>query len=272
MNKKSIILVISLFVVLLIIYFILSSIKPKEQVIKLEKLTDEVRFVELDGAINSFLNNLDSIEENDILEYLNPKYITDNNIDRYNVLDILSTYNNPTFVSKSIQYKNIKNTYYYFVNGYVIDYNMEDNLDYYDNINYLLIVSGNTYNIYPLNNNNFNDFDISNINIKQGVFLDKTTYDRNSKLLSYINNFITLFSVSPTDAYNYLTEVEKNKYISTDDFYNRLSLKIENLSIDINQVIEDSNSDNKKYTVIDSNLNRIIIVEKSIMDYKIEFD
>ena len=104
------------------------------------------------------------------------------------------------------------------------------------------------------------------------MLLNRTTHDEESKMISYINEFLIIFSVDTPDAFTLLTEKEKMKYSSVDDFYNKFSVHYDNISTGINQVFKNDYNGSTIYTVIDDNKNEIVIVEESINNYKIEFE
>lgn len=220
--KKKLIIFASLFVLLGLIAILISNIKREEKPSDLKLFDNEDKYFSIKSTINSNLNN----------ENLN-------------------------YIITKILYKTYKETDYCFVNGYTLEYPEFGEATYEGNVNYLLILRGNTYNLYKVNTtnieeyaNSFNDYK----EITNGKVLNIINHSEKNKLSSYISNFINLLNYDKNKAYNYLNNKNDNldKYL--------------NISSNINSYTKNDNY----YIVTDSNNNTFKITEESIMNYKIE--
>lgn len=176
---------------------------------------------------------------------------------------------NTIYTINKIIYKTYNNTDYLFINGYTIYFPELGNAEYKDNINYLLILKGNTYNLYLLNENNIDEYAKDYDEYKQlenGKVLNIINYSEKNKLSNYISNFINLINFDTLKSYYLLSEKEKNSIGSYTEYRQNID-KYLNLS---SNIISYEKKDNIYY-IIDSNNNKFKIIENSTMDYKIEF-
>ena len=276
MNVKKIILLVSLAVVLFILNLVLSSLKKEEvpTLSKMENMYDEKVFFDIQEAINEFVSNTDSLDDSEIIKYLNPKYVSDNGITDANLSSKMVLYNDASYSAKSMFKKTLDDTTYYFVNGYIIINN--ENAAYYNNINYLVTVNGNTYNLYPLEANSnidsFDKFDVNGITADNGMFLNSLNYTEKNKLISYIAEFVNLMNVDVNYAYELLSETEKSKYYSVNDFYNNYLDKYSDLSIMVSYYNKSESGGNTIYDITNEDNVKIKITEQNVMNYKIEFN
>ncbi len=238
-NKKLIIVSASILSILLIIYLLLLVFKNDEDVYVLK---DEEMFYKIQATINDYIKKQDYVD--------------------------------PSFTLKKIYYKNEGILTYYYASGYILDYVIND-YDYEKNINYLLLIKGNSYNIYELDKNQ-NESILENINsedynFENGNILSDISWSEQNKLSSYIAEFLNLLNIDNKEAYELLSDNTKNKYSSYDNFltnsvdiYNMLDTTIKNYT-------KQENKDYTLYEIIDNKNNTIKIIEYSIMNYKIEY-
>lgn len=242
MNKKNLIIIISIVITLSIILFLLSSIPEKKQENNITRLTDEKMFYQIQDAITKYINN--------------------------------KNYNNPEFILKKVYYKKDGLVTYYYTNGYILDIIM-DNHNYQDNINYLLMVKGNSYTIFDLKQNQnekyLNTLNKDSYKFKNGNVFNNISYTEKNKLISYISEFSELLSIDSSKAYQMLNTTTKNKYNSYSDFLSKRLEIYEKLNTTIKTYKKEQKNNLTIYSIIDSNNSIIKIYETSIMDYKIDY-
>lgn len=220
--KKKIVLLISIFIILGIITIFISLLFVKPSSTKVKILSDEDKYFSIKSTVNTNIN--------------------DDNIN---------------YIITKILYKTYNNTDYYFINGYTLQYQDIGDLSYKDNVNFLMILKGNTYNIYKVTTTDITEY-ANNYNtyteLKDGKMLDMINHSEKNKLSSYISNFINLVNYNTKESYNYL----KNKNDNID--------KYKNLSSNIISYNKNGNT----YIITDSNNNTFKIIEDSVMNYTIE--
>ncbi len=242
MNNKKLVMTAAVVLGILVILYLISLVTKADVQNETLRLKDEKMFYQIQNEINNYL-----IEKN---------------------------YNNPEFTLKKVFYKEDKLTTYYFANGYIIDIVMED-YEYVNNVNYLLVVKGNTYNLYELKDTQ-NETYLDTLNKNQYQFTDgkifqNISYTEKNKLEAYISEYLTLLSVDNAKAYQMLTTSTKNKYRSYNDFSNRYSEIYDQLDTNIKNYGKTETNDSVTYDIIDVKGNKIKIIETTIMDYKIEY-
>ncbi len=176
---------------------------------------------------------------------------------------------NTIYTINKIIYKTYNNTDYLFINGYTLYFPELGDAEYKDNINYLMVLKGNTYNLYLLDTDNilkyateYNEYK----ELRNGKVLDFINYSEKNKLSNYISNFINLINFDTSKSYDLLSKTEKNSIDSYSNYKKNID-KYLNLS---SNIVSYEKKDNIYY-IIDSNDNKFKIIEDSTMNYKIEF-
>lgn len=257
------------------------SSNPNKVIAKeIEELKDENLFFSAQNAINNYYSMLSNKNTDYIISILDNDYKREKNITSNNIYNVLkSDYETVNYIAKSIYYNPNSPITYYFINGYLSNLSMmEDDYQYYPNINFLIIVNENNnyYNIMPLDDNidieNFaKNYDIKNRQITGNTLLSSYTMSEKNKLSVYITEFIDLMVYDNKRAYDMLDEETKNKYNGIDDFKNQLMDIYNYLSTLIFSFSSKEVNGEKVYSIIDDNQNKITIYEKNIMNYKIGF-
>ena len=221
-TKKKLIILISIFIVLGIITIFISLLTKKSSTSKIKLLSDEEKYFSIKSTVNTNINN-----------------------------------DNINYIITKILYKTYNNTDYCFINGYTLEYQEFGDVLYKDNVNFLMILKGNTYNIYTITTTDIEEY-ANKYNtyteLKDGKILDMINHSEKNKLSSYISNFINLVNYNTKESYNYL----KNKNDNIDK-YKKLSSNIISY-----------NKNGNTYIITDSNNNTFKIIEDSVMNYKIE--
>jgi hypothetical protein len=175
---------------------------------------------------------------------------------------------NKNYTITKILCKTYQNTDYCFTNGYVLDFPELGNVTFKGNVSYLLILKGNTYNLFDISTNDINEYarDYNDFKeLQNGKVLDMIIYEEKNKVSSYIANYMNLVVFEIKESYNYLSNTEKAKNGSEYNYEKNID-KYLNLSSNIISYKKEDNT----YIVTDSNNNTFKIIEETTMDYKIE--
>jgi hypothetical protein len=264
-------LIIALFFIIIIglallVIYVDKKTPPETPKKEFKYSIDASSFFTIQNAIYEYLD-MESVDE--VKEVLNSKYVSENNIDLSEVVD---AYYDPSFTATRMYTKSLNNKTYYYVNGYIVDRSYGSQYDYYESVNYLVIVFNNKYVINPLKydieyykNTGEVDYTIDN-----GISLKAINTSENSKLELYISNFTNLLNIDTTRAYNMLSNNSKAKYNTLDMFYSVRDNIYNNVNSLITNYDDKENEDNITYSITLNNGKTIIIVEKDIMNYEIE--
>lgn len=242
------------------------------------KNNDEV-FWALQKAINDYYDLLSNKNKTDLLSVLDDDFVLKNGINIDNVLNIIySNYEDVSFLIKKIYFLEGETITYYFINGYLLNqYIYNEEVKYYGDVNYMIIVNSNkSYRIYPLTDSNFNDFVNNfvfrdNLSINSNFSLKFNEISEKNKLVTYINQYKLLMYVDVDYAYSLLTDNAKNNYLSISDYENNIDNIYNKLSSVIFSFSKDNNDEFVLYNIIDNNNNKIKIYEYNTMDYKIDY-
>ena len=244
MKNKNIIIVGVTLTLLIILYFALNSFK------------------------NSSIENAKVKELNDYNTYLAMQEV----INSENSTELSNT----SYVIEEAYYVNKGLTYVYFLNGYNITTPFMGEPEYTDNIKYIFKIDGITYQYENLNANNIYDYakeyNEEDIKIEEANTLPSSNYTEKGKLEFQIARFLNLITANKDEAYQMLTDKQKQTYTSSQSLYDQN----DNILRTISPVVKEFTSETKKkqttYNITDTNNNHITIIEKNIMEYKIEFN
>lgn len=247
---------------------------------EIEELKSDELFFALQNTINSYYNMLANKKTDNLLKILDEDFKKEKHITNSNLYSIInSEYETVSFIAKSIYYNPNSSITYYFVNGYLTNLTMmEDDYQYYPNINFLIVVDEKTNYccIKPLDNSiNVSDYSKS-YNIKEKkitseYLLSSYTMSEKNKLSVYITEFLDLMVYDNNRAYNMLDEITKKKYQNRMDFENNLLDIYNNISTIIFGYSVKENNGEKVYSITDDYQNKITIYEKNTMNYKISY-
>ncbi len=247
---------------------------------EIEELKSDELFFALQNTINSYYNMLANKKTDNLLKILDEDFKKEKHITNSNLYSIInSEYETVSFIAKSIYYNPNSSITYYFVNGYLTNLTMmEDDYQYYPNINFLIVVDEKTNYccIKPLDNSiNVSDYsksyDIKEKKITSEYLLSSYTMSEKNKLSVYITEFLDLMVYDNNRAYNMLDEITKKKYQNRMDFENNLLDIYNNISTIIFGYSVKENNGEKVYSITDDYQNKITIYEKNTMNYKISY-
>lgn len=290
MNKKNIIICgIILFVLILITILVLvidsnmdanSDIDNTDDnedtvITSLEVVSDENDFFTVKNIINSFLELVKWNDADSLYNVINDNYINENGITLNNILTRIDyNYFSPNYVATDMYMRVYQNISYYFVDGYVLDFTDSDVL-IDENVDFIVLIANNYYNIIPIEEgtnfeqfvNNYeysDDFKVSGENAFE-------TYDINveSKLITYIQEFINLLYADVTLAYDMLDEDAKEDFGGLSGFSNYRDAILNDLSPIVFSYSVTEAYDFIRYNIVDNNQNVVTIEEFGIMDYTI---
>ena len=242
-------------------------------------LENEATFFNIEKSINDYYYLLTNSKNNDLYTILEKDYIIENNITIDNILEkIENKYSSTSYKAKEIYYNKDSVVTYYFINGYFIDTSMsEDDFKYYENVNYLVIVSeNNNYVIRPLSNNiNIEEYaksySLDYIEINNNFKISSANISEKNKLTIYINEFLNLLFLDTNKAYNMLDENTKNNYNNYNDFKSKINDIYSKLSSVVFSYSVKKIGNINEYDIIDNKQNKIKITEYNTMNYKIYF-
>lgn len=293
MNKKNLVVVIVIITILVLISVILlvvnmnknseeengsgnssSETNVEYNNTELAEVTSINTFISVKNIVNDYLEKLTWADADILYNVINSSYLTNNGITKANILNYFNTdYYSPGYVAKKMYYRSYEGIEYYFVNGYIIDFN--ESVDYYGNISVLVLIKDNIYNIIPIaEGTNFDSY-INNYNYQSNVEVtgDNTyiTYniDDESKLIVYLQDFINLLYANASEAYDLLDVDTKNYFGSLSNFISYSDSILEKLSPKIFSYSTVENDGYTTYNIIDDNQNVITVTEYSLMNYTI---
>ena len=243
MKDKKLIVPI-LFGVLLVIYLILNSITNKVvEDSRVKELTNEEVYFTIENTINS--DNADELSE---ANYTIKKgyYIT------HGLYDV------------------------YFLNGYTIENNIAEKFIYNDNINYIFILKGLTYKFERINTNDVyeyaKNFNVEDISLTTDSILPSLNFTEKIKLESYIARFTNLLLTDRKEAFDFLSDDEKERYSNETNLINQKDSILNKLSPAIDTYSKEEGKKYNTYHITDYLNNKITIIEYSVTDYKIDFN
>ena len=242
-------------------------------------LDDESVFFSIQNVINQYYNYIFEENTRELFLLLDPEYIDEYSITSYNIYSVIGNdYGIASYVAKNIYYNPNSAVTYYFVNGYLTSNSiMGDEYQYVDDVSFLIIVDEAThrYVLRPIEVSDLcnyaENYHIVDRNIEEGNRFQVSTYSLESKLTTYLSEFINLLINHPEEAYRLLDDDTKLSYQSYQDFeshivdiYNMLSSRIFSYSSREEDGVV-------VYDIIDNKQNEITIYEYSLMNYQISF-
>lgn len=238
-------------------------------------------FFTVEKIVNNYYEIIKNKNAQDIYNVLDKNYIINNAIDKNKILDYYDdNLEDTSYVAKEIQYIEGENTKYYFVNGYLLNQIIAtEEIEYYENVNYLVITDTHNglYAIYPLNNSDYTSF-LDNYDFKNTVDLNKNNkytnleVTENNKLTTYINEFLTLMFLDAQTAFDMLDQETQSEFVSYNNFMANLLEIYEKISPVIFSYSKKESENYVLYNVIDNNNNRIKIYEYNTMKFELGFD
>ena len=293
-NKKAVIVIIIVLMIFTIIVLLLTNNTNNNENlndnninsdntsiahIKINTLENDTIFFTLQRIINDYYDILKENDANKLYNILAQNYIYNNNINKNNILNVLENeYEDTSYIAKNIQYIEGEHITYYLINGYLLNQIIiTEELQYENNVNYMIITKDNTYAIYPLHEISIDEF-LEEYDFKNNEFVNSTNTYTNinileeNKLTTYINEFLTLMFVDTNKAYNMLSDESINLYKTLDNFNQRLYNIYQSISPVVFSYSTTETDEYTEYNIIDNNSNRITIYEYNTMNYRINID
>ncbi len=244
MKDKNVIIAGALFIGLIIVYFILASIRNAAiDKSKVQKLNDLNTYLTIEEVINS--SNSDELTETE-------------------------------YVIKDAYYLKDGLVYAYFLNGYSITTNFGSEPEYNDNINYIFKIDGITYMYEPIETSDVyeyaKEYNTENIAFESENILPSSEYTEKNKLEFQISRFLDLISANKDEAYNMLSDNEKETFASPEDLYSQKDSLLNIVSPNVKEFSVEKKRKKNIYDITDINDTNIKIYETDIMNYTIEFN
>ena len=297
-EKKRILIIIGIIIAIIaLLAYLLSVMVEKEEVSndpdkptlpeepslelnkEIAKLDDDSIFFTIQNIINDYYNLIFTGDTSALLQVLDPKYIQEYHITSDNIYSIIrNDYNMPSYVVSDIYYNPDSSFTYYFINGYLMDIPLVGtDYDFYDSISYLIIVDESTkqYVLRPISTMNIeeyaNNYDIEVKKFTSDNSFKITTISEDSKLTTYLSEFVNLLVYFPDEAYQLLSDEKQKEYTNYDHFVSQVVEIYDKLSTRVFSYGSKKSDGIKIYEVIDDNQNKIIIYEYGINDFRITY-
>lgn len=246
---------------------------------EIAKLDDASTFFAIQNIMNDYYNLIFTENTSSLLQVLDPEYIQEYHITANNVYSIIrNDYNTTSYVATDIYYNPDSSVTYYFVSGYLTDIPLiGEDYNYYSSISYLIIVDESTsrYVLRPINTSNIQDYaenyDIVSRELITGSSFRVTEISEESKLTTYLSEFMNLLVYFPNEAYQLLTQEKQQEYGSVDGFIEQIVNIYEDSSTRIFSFGSRVENDIQVYEIIDDNQNRITLYEYGINDFRITY-
>ena len=243
------------------------------------KLDDASTFFTIQNLMNDYYNFIFTEDTNRLLQILDPEYIQEYHITANNVYSIIrNDYNTTSYVATDIYYNPNSSVTYYFVTGYLTDVPlMGEDYNYYNSVSYLVIVDESTsrYVLRPINTSNIQDYaenyDIVSRDLSSGNTFRVTTITEESKLTTYLSEFMNLLVYFPDEAYRLLTQEKQQEYGNVNGFIEQIVDIYDDLSTRIFSYGSKEEDDKIIYEIIDDNQNKIMIYEYGINNFRITY-
>ncbi len=284
-NKIKLGIVAIFLIVVILIFFIFINFNNKKvpsnsDHYNMSEVTEYSMFFAVVNNINNYLFYNYSKDADAILANLHPTYISQNNLNRNNILaNIPSFSDSPTYQAKNMYYQENGDIYTFYVIGDILINNYEDTTIFKENQKYLLIVDYNTFGIqiYPLNDSDnltTLPFDVSNISITKNNYNEF----KSSKLITdnyicnlYYAQFYSLLLNDLDKSYNLLKDETKNRYPNLTEYRQYFKDNIEKISPQITNCESTTRNSKRIYTITDALNNSFTFEETSIMNYQVNF-
>lgn len=246
---------------------------------KLEPVEDYNIFFTNVTYVNQYFNYIATFNKNAVYDLLDNKYINDNEVTYDNVLNIVDNYNvNSSFSADVMKFVKIGNNFIYYVEGKIYENVFEGKNLIDDNFSIIIMTDTNnsSYSLYPIYDNNYKDIinKIRRIKVKDNDYNHITQSDNIDKeqiCVIYLADFFDNITMNINESYNLLSDNMKKIYITNDSYSKYINDNINKMSF-VADKCKLQDIDNKNvYSVIDTNGNRYVFTEESVMDYKIDF-
>lgn len=269
-------IVVSIVCIICLIIGLIMNFKTNSD--KLVNISEYETYFTKVNYINNYISMLANGNQNAVYKLLNNKYIEDNNVTLYNVLDNNKGYSIlSVFEARNISSVKIKKDYIYYINGVIYNINHDGKEVIDDNFSILVIedVSNNSYSLYPVDENNYsnviNGFRRISINRNEYNKVTKAEKINNEQICTiYLSNFLSVTFEDIDKSYNLLSDNMKKNYSNKYDYENYINNNFSIMSATAEQCNMEKINNKRVYTVIDDNSNTYIFIENSIMNYKVE--
>ena len=242
-------------------------------------LVDEYStFFALSRDVNQYFTYIREADNEAVYSLLYSRYIDENQLTESNVLDVVTLENQEQyFQAKNIYYQEFNGNYLYLVEGSLIVNEFENNVVINDDYQIFVIVDYNTFSfaVYPI----FRAEEITNPLLEDRISIPVNNYN---KLLTtgvissdyvcklYYSNFVSKLFENVKDTYDLLSSFFKDQY-NINSYTSYMNERLSIISAEVSNCDIHLENEKRVYTVTDTNLNQFVFLEKSIMNYEVEF-
>jgi len=272
---RTLIVVLSICIICVALVLILNI---KSNTDKMENVTDYNTFFSTANYINTYIDNVYNKKNKKVYDLLDKKYITINNKNKYNIFDIVETYeeNVSAKVSKIEQVK-INEGYVYYIKASLIQNLMDEKNVINNNFEVIVIADNNnkTASIYPVDNKDYKKIinSIKRINIEKNgnnsiPELKEVTKEQICSL--YLDDYVDKIVNSFDTAYEILSYNMKKTYETKEKYKEYIYNNVDKITVNAVKCKMETIEDEREYTVIDDKENIYKFTENSVMNYEVE--
>lgn len=229
--------------------------------------------------LNNYISKIANNDNNAVYNLLDDKYIDKNNITIDNVIDFIGNYSSfSSFEATDMTFVQVNDDFIYYVQGKIYEETYEDKILIDDDYSIVIITDENnfSYSLYPVFNDEYieviNGIRRININNNQYNSFNNANNINNEQIcIVYLSNFISSIFNDINSSYDLLSDNMRRIYSDNTSYKNYINNNIDLISSTADKCKMEEVDDKRIYTVIDSNGNKYIFNEESVMNYKVDF-
>lgn len=276
---KITILIIFLIILIIMIFVIKDKKNNQQKEITNNNLFNVVNDYQLfffaSDNVNIFINKLAVGTNIEKYNLLYEGFISDNNITLENVHNKFNKYReNDIFKPKIIKSYNLNNSIViYMLSGKIVREEYETEKIINDNVKYMLFIDYDNQSmaIYPLSKNFDEEYFVKKIdknlsieNKANNSYQGGNLIDKDTICLMYLSSYLSMINSDIDDAY----KITKG-FTSKKEFENYIKNKTLSTIIYSCSLYQKEDGTNRRYTIYDSNDNKYVFYEDSIMNYTV---
>lgn len=239
-------------------------------------------FFNVNKMINDYYDMLVQKEYNVVLDMLDKEYVSKNGKNINNINDpTIDDYQDVTFYSKKMYANSGNSVVNYFVTGELQRYNFgEEVLEELLNVNFMIVVDSNTgaFSVTPLLNGidmqtyirSYSITNKKNIIANDNNIIDVLKYRDEEIGKYYLDYYKSIVYLNPEKAFEMLGTTSKQKISSNELFLSNSENIYEILNTTLFSYAVTGENGKRKYSLVTSNMDKIVIKENLIMDFTIE--
>lgn len=278
-------LIIVVLVVLVMSFSENDNSKPEEINLPfaMEEVTEYSYFFSVVNSINQYISYISNRSASAVYNTLSKEYIRENQITIDNAFSKLESYGNDTSIRvKNMYYQQYENNSLFYIKGDIVTSYFENTLVTKENAGFFVFVdyTNLTYAIYPLKTEIEEEslpFSIESIIIlknNDNALPSSGMINDNYICNLYFSDFYNHLVENMEQSYDLLEEsFKQQKYNTKEKYLQFMNNKIENLDLEMQECLQNQNSDKKReYTIRMKDNSTYTFIEFSIMNYKVKFN